>query len=87
MPLLSFDNPVFVTFALAAGVMVLKAVAMSWLTVVRMLWFKSGFRSPAHSTSQVSGIRKTRTSVAVMVPAAREDVRDQPLLPCLPDTP
>lgn len=46
MPLLSFDNPVFVTFALAAGVMVLKAVAMSWLTVVRMLWFKSGFRSP-----------------------------------------
>ena len=46
MPLLSFDNPVFVAFALAAGVMVLKAVAMSWLTVARMLWFKSGFRSP-----------------------------------------
>ena len=46
MPLLSFDNPVFVAFALAAGAMVLKAVAMSWLTVARMLWFKSGFRSP-----------------------------------------
>lgn len=46
MLLLSFDNPVFVTFALAAGVMVLKAVAMSWLTVARMLWFQSGFRSP-----------------------------------------
>lgn len=46
MPLISFDNPVFVSFALAAGVMVLKAIAMAWLTVARMLWFKSGFRSP-----------------------------------------
>ena len=46
MSLLSFDNPAFVAFALAVGVMVLKAVAMSWLTVARMLWFKSGFRSP-----------------------------------------
>lgn len=46
MSLLSFDNPVFVAYALAAGVMVLKAVAMSWLTVVQMMRFKSGFRSP-----------------------------------------
>lgn len=46
MVLLSFDNPVFVAFAIAAGVMVLKAVAMSWLTVARMMWFRSGFRSP-----------------------------------------
>lgn len=46
MSLLSFDNPVFVAYALAAAVMVLKAVAMSWLTVVRMMRFKSGFRSP-----------------------------------------
>ncbi|WP_395820666.1 MAPEG family protein [Devosia sp.] len=46
MSLLSFENPVFVAYALAAGVMVLKAVAMSWLTVVQMMRFKSGFRSP-----------------------------------------
>jgi len=46
MSLLSFDNPVFVAYALAAGLMVLKAVAMSWLTVVQMMRFKSGFRSP-----------------------------------------
>ncbi len=46
MAQLSFDNPVFVAFAIAAAVMVLKAVAMSWLTVAGMLWFKSGFRSP-----------------------------------------
>ncbi len=46
MQLLSFDNPVFAAFAIASAVMVLKAVAMSWLTVVRMMWFKSGFRTP-----------------------------------------
>lgn len=46
MPLISFDNPVFVAYAIASAVMVLKAVAMSWLTVGRMLWFKSGFRAP-----------------------------------------
>ncbi|HVY43858.1 MAG TPA: MAPEG family protein [Hyphomicrobiaceae bacterium] len=46
MQLLSFDNPVFVAYAVAASVMVLKAVAMSWLTVARMMWFHSGFRSP-----------------------------------------
>ena len=44
--MLSFDNPVFVAFALSSGLMVLKAVAMSWLTVARMMWFRSGFRSP-----------------------------------------
>lgn len=46
MALLSFDNPVFVAYAIASSIMVLKAVAMSWLTVVRMLWFQSGFRAP-----------------------------------------
>ena len=46
MALLTFENPVFVAYAIAAGAMVLKAVAMSWLTVARMLWYKSGFRSP-----------------------------------------
>ena len=46
MRLLSFDNPVFAAYANAAGLMVLKAVAMSWLTVARMMWLQSGFRSP-----------------------------------------
>lgn len=46
MPLLSFDNPVFAAFAISAAIMVLKAVAMSWLTVVRMMQVKGGFRSP-----------------------------------------
>lgn len=43
---LSLRNPVFATYAIAASLMILKAVAMSWLTVVRMMQAKGGFRSP-----------------------------------------
>jgi glutathione S-transferase len=46
MDRLSLQNPVFVTYAIAATIMILKAVAMSWLTVVRMMQVKGGFRSP-----------------------------------------
>ena len=39
----SLQNPVFATYVVAACLMILKAVAMSWLTVVRMMganeWF------------------------------------------------
>lgn len=34
---LNFANPVFTAYAIAAALMVLKVVAMSWLTVVRMM--------------------------------------------------
>jgi glutathione S-transferase len=43
---LSLQNPVFATWVIAASLMILKAVAMSWLTVVRMMQAKGGFRSP-----------------------------------------
>jgi glutathione S-transferase len=43
---LSFSDPVFATYAVAATLMILKAVAMSWLTVIRMMRAKGGFRSP-----------------------------------------
>jgi glutathione S-transferase len=43
---LSFHNPVFAAYALAAAVMILKAIAMSWLTVLRMMQEKGGYRSP-----------------------------------------
>ena len=43
---LSFTNPVFATYAIAAAIMLLKGVAMSWLTVVRMMRENAGFRSP-----------------------------------------
>ena len=43
---LSLHNPIFATYAIAASLMILKAVAMSWLTVVRMMGARGGFRSP-----------------------------------------
>lgn len=39
-------NPVFATYVIAACLMILKAVAMSWLTVVRMVGANGGFRNP-----------------------------------------
>jgi len=43
---LSLQDPLFATYAIAASLMILKAVGMSWLTVVRMMQAKGGFRSP-----------------------------------------
>jgi glutathione S-transferase len=43
---LTFANPVFAAYAIAASLMVLKVVAMSWLTVVRMMGENAGLRSP-----------------------------------------
>ena len=42
----SLHDPVFATYAIAASLMILKAVGMSWLTVVRMMQVKGGFRAP-----------------------------------------
>lgn len=44
--MLDFADPVFSTFAVAASIMVLKVVAMSWLTVIRMTTENAGLRSP-----------------------------------------
>jgi glutathione S-transferase len=46
MDKLSFQNPLFDTYAIAASIMILKAVMMSWLTVARMMQVSGGFRSP-----------------------------------------
>jgi glutathione S-transferase len=46
MDKLSLQNPLFTTYVIAATLMILKAVSMSWLTVVRMMQVKGGFRSP-----------------------------------------
>ena len=43
---LSLQHPLVATYAIAASLMILKAVAMSWLTVARMMQAKGGFRSP-----------------------------------------
>ena len=43
---LSLQDPLFATYVIAATLMILKAVGMSWLTVVRMMSAQGGFRSP-----------------------------------------
>ena len=40
--ILSLENPVFQTYALAAGLMILKLMLQPWITVVRMM--KAGGR-------------------------------------------
>ncbi len=44
--ILSLANPVFETFALAASIMLLKLMFQPWMTVVRMMSVRAGFRSP-----------------------------------------
>ena len=46
MELLSLRNPVFATYVLTASIMLIKGICMSWLTVVRMMQTRGGFRSP-----------------------------------------
>ncbi len=46
MDKLSLHDPLFATYAVAASLMILKAISMSWLTVARMLRVNGGFRSP-----------------------------------------
>ena len=46
MEKLSLHDPLFATCVIAATLMILKAVGMSWLTVVRMMQVKGGFRAP-----------------------------------------
>ena len=46
MELPNLQNPLLATYAIAASLMILKAVAMSWLTVIRMVQEKGGYRAP-----------------------------------------
>jgi glutathione S-transferase len=42
----NLSDPLFATYVVAATLIILKAVAMSWLTVARMMKESGGFRSP-----------------------------------------
>jgi glutathione S-transferase len=46
MDKVSLSEPIFATYAIAAAIMILKAVSMSWLTVFRMMQANGGFRAP-----------------------------------------
>jgi glutathione S-transferase len=43
---MELTNPLVATYAVAASIMILKAVSSSWLTVARMMQVKGGYRSP-----------------------------------------
>jgi hypothetical protein len=43
--ILSFQNPVFQTYVLAASIMILKLMLQPWMTVVQMMKAGGGFRS------------------------------------------
>jgi glutathione S-transferase len=44
--ILSFENPVFVVYVIAASIMLLKLLLQPWMTVFRMMKVGGGFRSP-----------------------------------------
>ena len=44
--ILSLDNPIFVSYVLAASIMLLKLILQPWMTVFRMMIVRAGFRSP-----------------------------------------
>lgn len=46
MNTINLHDPLFATYAIAASLMILKAVSMSWLTVYRMMRVNAGLRSP-----------------------------------------
>ena len=46
MSLLTFDNPVFGYFAVAAALMIIKMMSQGWITVFRMIKVNGGFRYP-----------------------------------------
>ncbi len=46
MMLFSMENPVFVTYMIAASIMILKIMGQGWMTVYRMLKSDAGFVTP-----------------------------------------
>lgn len=46
MTALTMENPVFVTYMIAAALMVLKIMGQGWMTVYRMLKISSGWATP-----------------------------------------
>jgi glutathione S-transferase len=46
MDRLSLHDPLIATYVIAATLTILKAVSMSWLTVIQMIRVNGGFRSP-----------------------------------------
>lgn len=43
---MDLNDPLMATYAVAAALMILKTLAMAWLTVLRMMQEKGGYRAP-----------------------------------------
>jgi uncharacterized MAPEG superfamily protein len=43
---MTFENPVFVTYVIAASLMILKMMGQGWMTVARMMKVGGGFLNP-----------------------------------------
>ena len=43
---MTFENPVFVTYVIAASLMILKIMGQGWMTVARMMKVGGGFLNP-----------------------------------------
>jgi len=81
MDKLSLQDPLFATYTIAATLMILKAVAMSWLTVVRMMRVKGGFRSPEDLREDAAQLRTPIQSRLEPDDAGRADPAHSPERP------
>ena len=48
---MTFENPVFVTYVIAASLMILKLMGQGWITVYRMMKVGGGFLNPEDKAS------------------------------------
>jgi glutathione S-transferase len=64
MTALDPHDPLFATYVVAATLLIFKAVAMSWLTVVRMMRARGGFRSPEDLRRTVLNPQPSPTQIA-----------------------
>ena len=48
---MTFENPVFVTYVIAATLMILKMMGQGWITVFRMMKVGGGFLNPEDATA------------------------------------
>lgn len=61
---LTLSDPLFVTYVIAATLIILKAVSMSWLTVIRMMKANGGFRSPEDTRKTLFNPNPSPTQLA-----------------------
>lgn len=64
MEQLSLTNPVFAAYVIAAALMIVKGVAMSWLTVFRMMSENGGFRNPEDTKKTILNPRASESQLA-----------------------